>query len=214
MEDYYEILEVSKKASKEIIDKAYKTLAKKYHPDANPEEKKQWAEEKFKKINEAYEILSNEEKREEYDKQIEIEKRRVLIETENLKEKYKKLQEQNQILQNQLSNLNMGDNNNTYEVSNRREEINYNNLEAQINEKVTQTVNKAYYDAYIQRMRGYGYRITHKKTIRKRINDILACSIFLIIMITILLILWQIPAFRNYIQTNKIIQSFKNAFFK
>ena len=68
-------------------------------------------------------------KREEYDKQIEIEKRRVLIETENLKEKYKKLQEQNQILQNQLSNLNMGDNNNTYEVSNRREEINYNNLE-------------------------------------------------------------------------------------
>lgn len=214
MEDYYEILEVSKKASKEIIDKAYKTLAKKYHPDANPEEKKQWAEEKFKKINEAYEILSNEEKREEYDKQIEIEKRRVLIETENLKEKYKKLQEQNQILQNQLSNLNMGDNNNTYEVSNRREEINYNNLEAQINEKVTQTVNKAYYDAYIQRMRSYGYRITHKKTIRKRINDILACAIFLIIMITILLILWQIPAFRNYIQTNKIIQSFKNAFFK
>ena len=214
MEDYYEILEVSKKASKEIIDKAYKTLAKKYHPDANPEEKKQWAEEKFKKINEAYEILSNKEKREEYDKQIEIEKRRVLIETENLKEKYKKLQEQNQILQNQLSNLNMVDNNNTYEVSNRREEINYNNLEAQINEKVTQTVNKAYYDAYIQSMRSYGYRITHKKTIRKRINDILACAIFLIIMITILLILWQIPAFRNYIQTNKIIQSFKNAFFK
>ena len=51
MENYYEILEVSPNASKEIIDKAYRTLAKKYHPDANPEDKKKWAEEKFKKIS-------------------------------------------------------------------------------------------------------------------------------------------------------------------
>ena len=48
MKNYYEILQVNEKASKEIIDKVYRTLAKMYHPDANPEEKKKWAEEKFK----------------------------------------------------------------------------------------------------------------------------------------------------------------------
>ena len=53
--DYYEILEVHHKASSEIIKNAYRTLAKKYHPDHNPGNKA--AEEKFKEINEAYEII-------------------------------------------------------------------------------------------------------------------------------------------------------------
>ena len=63
----YEILEVSEKASQEIIEKAYKTLAKKYHPDLQGEADKQNAEAMMKKINEAYEVLSNEEKRKAYD---------------------------------------------------------------------------------------------------------------------------------------------------
>ena len=61
--NYYEILEVSEKASKEIIDKAYKTLAKRYHPDLQPEDKKSIAEEKMKQINESYYILSDDNKR-------------------------------------------------------------------------------------------------------------------------------------------------------
>lgn len=71
MENWYEILEVSEKASSEVIEKAYKVLAKKYHPDLQQsmEEKKQ-AEEKMKQINEAYEILSNEEKRKEFDNKL------------------------------------------------------------------------------------------------------------------------------------------------
>lgn len=67
MKNYYEILEVSKNASQEIIEKAYKTLAKKYHPDTQTDDNKLWAESKFKEINEAYKVLSNIEKRKNYD---------------------------------------------------------------------------------------------------------------------------------------------------
>lgn len=62
MKDYYKILGVDKKSTKSDIKKAYRTLSKKYHPDVNPE-----GAEKFKEISEAYEVLGDDKKRNEYD---------------------------------------------------------------------------------------------------------------------------------------------------
>jgi len=65
-QDYYEILGVQRTATEDEIKKAYRKLARKHHPDVNPNDKS--AEEKFKKINEAYEVLSDPEKRKKYDR--------------------------------------------------------------------------------------------------------------------------------------------------
>ncbi len=70
MKNYYEILEVDQKASKEVIEKAYKVLAKKYHPDLQEEKNKKRAEEKIKNLNEAYEILSDVNKKAKYDEKL------------------------------------------------------------------------------------------------------------------------------------------------
>ena len=64
--DYYEVLGVNKNATDEELKKAYRKLAKKYHPDANPDNKEE-AERKFKEVNEAYETLSDKQKRQMYD---------------------------------------------------------------------------------------------------------------------------------------------------
>ena len=95
--NYYEILEIDKNASPEIIDKAYKTLAKKYHPDLQDEAHKKESEEKFKIINEAYQVLSNQEQKALYDQK--------LVANSVSQDQYEEMYRQNQILKNELNNM-------------------------------------------------------------------------------------------------------------
>jgi hypothetical protein len=67
MKDYYEILQVHERAIPEIIEKAYRVLARKYHPDVQPPERKDWAHQTMTELNVAYQTLSDARKRAEYD---------------------------------------------------------------------------------------------------------------------------------------------------
>src|SRR5260370_10580332 len=67
-QDYYEALKVDRKASADDIRKSYRRLARKYHPDLNPGDKA--AEDRFKKLQEAYDVLSEPKKRQMYDQQV------------------------------------------------------------------------------------------------------------------------------------------------
>ena len=98
MKNYYDILEVNQKASKEVIEKAYKVLIKKYHPDAQISSKKYECSEKIKEINEAYEVLSNPFLRSQYDIELEKEeKRRNEIEYQRIvNEQNKKKEKENE----------------------------------------------------------------------------------------------------------------------
>lgn len=73
MKDYYDVLRVDRDASPELIKRTYRNLARTYHPDANPDSR--IAEETFKEINEAYDVLGNPKKRERYDLELGLARR-------------------------------------------------------------------------------------------------------------------------------------------
>ena len=102
MKKYYEILEVDKNASQEVIEKAYKTLAKKYHPDLQQGQNKQEYAEKMKIINDAYDVLSDNYKRTQYDEQLrneEIQKQTMS------REQQERLMQENYALKQQLNKM-------------------------------------------------------------------------------------------------------------
>lgn len=106
----YDILEVSEKASKEVIEKAYRVLAKKYHPDLQIDENKIKAESKMKEINEAYNVLSDELSRKKYDEKLASDRER---------EKQEELEKQQEIYTNLNNNIyNSKNNSQTYSQEN------------------------------------------------------------------------------------------------
>ncbi len=193
MKNYYELLEVSENASPEVIEKAYKALVKKYHPDLQPNEKKAEAENKIKIINEAYEILSNKDKKEKFDTQLKIKK----IKEEQLK--------YDQMKKNYTTNINNNYSQNsiqkkviqkpkTYKAQHHSNHNIQNNYDQTINE----LYNKAYQNAYINTLKNMGYEIKYEKSFKEKIRIFFSTILTIIVFIFVCFILWQIPFVKNY----------------
>lgn len=206
MSNLYEILEVSEKASKEVIDKAYHVLAKKYHPDLQKGEEKQNAEEKMKQINEAYEILGNEEKRKEYDSNLkEKREQEKIIEEQKRQEQINKYQQEK--IQEQLQNEEYYKNEkqNINEYANTAENNNYQNVK-----KIQKEINRAYANAYNNYLRSLGYKVKEPWTF-KRFLELLKV---LAILTIIILIIWFFPPTHKllieFYENNFIIKTMVN----
>ena len=174
MLNLYEILEVSEKASKEVIDKAYHVLVKKYHPDLQQEEEKKDAEERMKQINEAYEILSNEEKRKQYDSNLEAQRSKELYTNE-------KTQSQEQGQQEVYYNNN---NQNVYKNENINKNNSYRNAK-----KIQKEINRAYANAYNDYLRSLGYKVREPWTFKKFLEQLKILGVLVIVFV----IIWIFP---------------------
>ena len=181
MKNYYETLQVNENASKEIIEKAYKVLAKKYHPDLQTDEKnKKIMEKKLKEINEAYHILSDSFLKEQYDKELEKEKQ----------EEYKKMYgEQNYSTErgthyqpNQASKLNQNARNTRPEPQNIQTQQVTKKPQIGTLDSAIELVKELYHD----RPKRQEYKEMTKK-------DIIAILLTIVVVLAIGLILWAIP---------------------
>lgn len=211
MKNYYEILEVNKKASPETISKVYKFLAKKYHPDANPDNQQE-SEEKFKEISEAYEILSNEEKRKQYDLELQDYEASASPQAVSA-EDFLKLSNYCKELENALKQYSSAGNTNS---SNSNEYNNYYNntnndsaqyqtdtytarAQEQAREQAYQdAVNRAYHDAYVNNLRNMGYKIRYKKTFKDQLKSVLALVIATVVLYILFKLIWIIPPLKNW----------------
>lgn len=213
MKTLYEILEVSENASKEIIEKAYKVLAKRYHPDLQEEQNKEDAEKKMKEINEAYSILSNDAKRKEYNEKLKTERQKENASKEQHEQNNVHYQ-QNSVNYNNTYYKQKNENyNNTYyqaksEEYNRNKEYEYEKKrqeEIREREKIKQDLQaqyeQKYQDAYENYLRSLGYKIKYKWT-WKNYKQLL---ITIMVIIAVCTFLWFFPP------TNKMLMDFYNS---
>lgn len=194
MKTLYELLEVSENASKEIIEKAYKVLAKKYHPDLQAEGEKLEAEKKMKQINEAYEVLSDETKRKEYDLKLTEERRQ-----EEAKKQPQPSYNQNSYEQPYQTYTKPMSEQEYREALKRQYQERREEQERQ--RQMQEQYEQRYQQAYEGYLRSLGYKIKYKWT-WKRFRDLMI-TIFIIIVICA--ILWFFPP------TNKLIMDFYNS---
>lgn len=193
MKTLYEILEVSENASKEVIEKAYKVLAKKYHPDVQTAENKANAEKQMKQINEAYSILSDETKRKEYDDKLESERKQEYSRAIKQEQTYDV--QQNNMTQEQYQELlkRQGEEIERQIKQQKMQEQMQNEMQAQYEQK--------YQQAYENYLRSLGYKIKYKWT-WKRFRDLLIAILVIVLICTTL---WFFPP------TNKMIMDFYNS---
>ncbi|MCI8759936.1 MAG: J domain-containing protein [Clostridia bacterium] len=198
--NYYDILQVNKNASAEIIEKAYKTLAKMYHPDLQEESNKKQAEEILKQINEAYEILSDSEKKKNYDAFL------AKDEDEHLSNKMKNENDKSHVSSTTYnSTISIRDlhalqeQERLYKQKLQQDQFHQKQLQYKrdlaYQEQLQQARKQAYYDAYIQDLKNRGYKIRYKKSIKDYIKGLIGT----IIVLFILFLLWKIPFIQNFI---------------
>lgn len=206
----YEILQVSENASPEIIEKAYKILVKKYHPDLQPAEEKKNAEDKMKEINEAYEVLGDEQKRNAYDIELEEERREEELE----RQRSSTFSQNNQNYTNSYSNQNVQtkENNNgfNYEKDRMEYEQRLRQEEAEQRMKMQENLNREYANAYNDYLRSLGYKVKESWT-KEKTRDLL---IVIAIIIAIIFLMWLFPPTRNWLinfyESNPIIKTLIN----
>lgn len=202
METLYDVLEVSRKASKEVIEKAYKTLAKKYHPDMQTPENRAKAEEMMKKINEAYSVLSDEQKRQKYDERLEVEEQKNNTNNNSSYSANSNYYGPHNNNKTQHSNTAYNQNTNYYSqpiyntdnnVKNNDWREAYSKLskkeQKKLKKKIEQEANEEYRKMYEDYLRSLGYRVKHKWTFK----EFLSIALTILIIIIIFLILWWIP---------------------
>lgn len=191
MSNLYEVLEVSEKASKEVIDKAYRVLAKKYHPDLQEQQNKKSAQIKMQEINDAYEILGDDEKRRQYD--LALDERR---QEEKRIEEERKRRENEQYYRNQSVRNNQYQQRNNYYSNNAYNNVpqNYNNVNNEYSSKdnmkeFQKEMERAYSNAYYNFLRSMGYKIKKPWTLKRFLELLKLIGILLIIFV----ILWLFP---------------------
>jgi len=200
MKTWYEILEVSENASKEIIEKAYRVLAKKYHPDLQTEENKQLAENKMKEINEAYSILGDEAKRKDYDSKLQAEREAAKAQEANRVRYEQNNAQANYQAEKQQAYYNTQRQNEAYNQSQRpMTEEEYQELEKRRQEEIKKRqkmerqmqaeYEQRYQEAYEGYLRSLGYRIKHRWT-WKRVKEL---AVAILIIIAICTVLWIFP---------------------
>lgn len=170
MKNYYQILEVSENASQEVIEKAYRVLAKKYHPDIWPKDKIYFAESKFKEITEAYNILSNNDLRSEYDIKMGF--------NTSSYERYNNLYDENQKLKQELDSI---------KIKNESQKYSRNTNNTSNNNKP-----QSYFKKYISNIGNLIYNEA-KKPPEERKKDFIAIFITIIIVSILIFVFWKVP---------------------
>ena len=200
MKTLYDDLEVSKTASKEVIEKTYKVLAKKYHPDLQdtPEAKKK-AQEKMVKINAAYEVLGDEQKKKEYDQELEAKEQEEIL-------KKQAAQNNNSNVQNVAQKAVNNFNNAVQSVYTTVDQKTVEDIRRQAYVDAQNDYNRAYVNRYYTTFQKIRYYWNYKKTLKL----LLAIGI----INAIVAILFLVPNIRsgmiNFYETSKILKIFIN----
>ncbi len=206
MKNYYEILEISENASQEVVERVYKLFAKKYHPDVNPDNPKE-AEEKFKEITEAYEVLSDELKRKSYDYKLKYERQKQSSQDNNSSSSSDGYT-QTKASSNSSATNHKAQSSSFYdsyreqraqqEVDRIFDEMAQARMQQMQAEREYQ-IKKAYNDAYVEALKSMGIKVVYKKTFKEKIRDLVNIIIVIIIMAIIGFILFLIPSVREQI---------------